>query len=70
MVRATTQPRSTGFPFAPETVRVLLRRLRAERDLLAVVVGVVLVTTFVFAAIPRLYNEMADDGLPCRPPTR
>ncbi|HEX5164467.1 MAG TPA: FtsX-like permease family protein [Thermomicrobiales bacterium] len=63
MARAAAQPRSTGFPFAPETVRALLRRLRAERDLLAVVVGVVLVTTFVFAAIPRLFNEMADDGL-------
>jgi len=44
-------------------VRVLLRRLRGERDLIAVVAGVVLVTTFVFAAIPMLFNDMADDGL-------
>src|SRR5687768_17947279 len=63
MARAATRPRSTGFPLAPATVRVLLQRLRAERDLIAVVVGIVLVTTFVFAAIPRLFNEMADDGL-------
>ena len=63
MARAAARPRSTGLPFAPETVRAILRRLRAERDLIAVVVGIVLVTTFVFAAIPRLFNEMADDGL-------
>ncbi len=30
---------------------------------MAVVVGIVLVTTFVFASIPRLFNDMADDGL-------
>ena len=41
----------------------MLRRLRAERDLIAVVFGVVLVTSFIFSAIPRLFNEMADDGL-------
>src|SRR5688500_8227890 len=63
MARATARPRSTSFPLAPETVRALLRRMRAGRDRIAVVVGIVLVTTFVFASIPRLFNEMADDGL-------
>lgn len=63
MARAATQPRSAGFAFAPATVRTLLRRLRAERDLTLIVAGIVLLTTFVFAAIPRLFNEMADDGL-------
>lgn len=63
MARATARPRSTGFPLAPEMVRSMLRRLRAERDLIAVVVGIVLVTTFVFTSIPQLFNEMADDGL-------
>lgn len=63
MARAAARPRSTGFPFAPETVRAILRRLRAERDLMLIVAGIVLVTTFVFAAIPRLFNGMADDGL-------
>jgi len=63
MARATARPRSLGSPIAPEMVRAMLRRLRAERDLIAVVFGVVLVTSFIFSAIPRLFNEMADDGL-------
>jgi putative ABC transport system permease protein len=40
-----------------------LRRLRTEWSLTATVFGLVLLSTFVFAAIPRLFNEMSDDGL-------
>jgi hypothetical protein len=63
MARTAARPRSTGASFTPDVVLALLRRLRAERDLILVVVGVVLVTSFIFSAIPRLFNEMADDGL-------
>lgn len=44
-------------------VVALLRRLRGDRALIGIVLGVVLVSSFVFAAIPRLFNEMSDDGL-------
>jgi putative ABC transport system permease protein len=44
-------------------VAVLLRRLRAERGIMAVVFIVVAVTAFTVAAGPRLYARVSDDGL-------
>lgn len=44
-------------------VAIQLRRLRTDRAPIGIVVAVVLVTSFVFAAIPGLFNDMADDGL-------
>jgi putative ABC transport system permease protein len=39
------------------------RRLRSDLPLAAAVFGVVLVTSFVFAAVPRTFDKSADDGL-------
>lgn len=44
-------------------VLALLRRLRGESALAATVAGVVLATSFVFAAVPRLANAVSADGL-------
>ena len=52
-----------SWAFAPALIGSQLRRFRSERELFLVVFGVVLVTTFVFAALPRMFNELADDGL-------
>ncbi|HUG16806.1 MAG TPA: FtsX-like permease family protein [Thermomicrobiales bacterium] len=41
----------------------VLRRTRSERELLITIVAVVLVSAFVFASIPKLFNAMADDGI-------
>lgn len=65
MARAEPRPgaRRELLPVTPAVAGVLLRRLRVERDLAATLFALVLVTTFVFAAIPRLFNAMSDDGL-------
>ena len=47
----------------PAGVRLFLRRLRVERRLALVLVVVVLLSALLFAAIPRFYNRMTDDGL-------
>jgi putative ABC transport system permease protein len=44
-------------------VALILRRLRVQRVAAAALAALVLVTAFVFAAVPRLYNRMSDDGL-------
>lgn len=41
----------------------LLRRLRADAGVVLMVFGLVAVTAFLFAAAPRLFNRVADDGL-------
>jgi hypothetical protein len=65
MARVTLEGRGTArlrrLSVAPIVAQ--LRRLRDDTPLIGIVVGVVLVTSFVFAAIPRLFNDMADDGL-------
>jgi putative ABC transport system permease protein len=45
------------------TTRVLLKRLRSDAPVVAAVLGVVGLTSFVLAAVPRALDEMADDGL-------
>jgi putative ABC transport system permease protein len=47
----------------PAVVGALLRRVRAEREMALVVFTTIALTSFVFAAVPRLFNHMADDGL-------
>lgn len=42
---------------------MLLRRLRAERGIILLIVVLVAATSFVFAAGPRLFNRTADAGL-------
>ena len=44
-------------------VSLILRRLAAERAAGALLFALVLVTAFVFAAAPRLFNRLADEGL-------
>ena len=44
-------------------VAMLLRRVRAERGVLALVFVVVAVTAFAVAAAPRLFEQVASDGL-------
>jgi len=50
-----------GLLLAPLTLAV--RRIRSDRPLAAVVFGVVLVTSFVFAGVPRAFESNADRGL-------
>ncbi len=42
---------------------LLLRRLRTERGIILLIFGLVAVTSFVFAAAPRLFNRVSDDAL-------
>lgn len=42
---------------------LLLRRLRAERAMVALICLVVAATSFLFAAAPRAFNQVADDAL-------
>lgn len=42
---------------------LLLRRLRAEQGIALLIVALVAVTSFAFAAGPRLLNRVSDDGL-------
>ena len=39
------------------------RRLRSDLPLAGAIFGVVLASSFVFAAAPRVFNENADEGL-------
>lgn len=59
---AVDRPKAGAWAF-PVVVATMLRRLRAEVPLVATVVAVVLVTSFVFSAAPRLFNAMSEDGL-------
>lgn len=45
------------------TTRMLLKRLRADAPVVAAVLAVVGLASFVLAAVPRALGEMADDGL-------
>jgi len=54
--------RSSSAPFFG-VAAALLRRLRGERELVLVIIAAVILTTIVFAAIPLLFNRMADDGM-------
>jgi len=63
MARAALPLRRSTLAMSPSLISAQLHRLRIERDLAAVIIGIVLITTFVFASIPRLFNDMADDGL-------
>jgi putative ABC transport system permease protein len=55
--------RSTFDSVSPALIGSVVRRARTERNLLMTLFALVLVTAFVFAAIPRLFNQMSDDGL-------
>ena len=59
------QARPTGSTFAtiPAMTRSMLRRVQVEATLLLTILLVVFVTSVVVTALPRLYNQMSDDGL-------
>ncbi|HLI51820.1 MAG TPA: hypothetical protein VKU87_08485, partial [Thermomicrobiaceae bacterium] len=60
---ATTNGFGAGLLGFPSVVGSTLRRLRIELPLVSTVVGVALVTSLIFAAAPRLFNHMSEDGL-------
>jgi putative ABC transport system permease protein len=62
---ALRAPRRLGGarPRAPMATLALLRRLRVELPLVSAVVAVVLVTSLVFAAMPRAFESMSGAGL-------
>ena len=61
MAGLTTTRRSSPLA-GPAGVALFLRRLRAERLLALVLAVVVLLTALLFAAVPRFYNAIADEG--------
>lgn len=65
--QSRTAPTSQGFGTSlltfPSVVGSTLRRLRIELPLVSTVVGVALITSLIFAAAPRLFNHMSEDGL-------
>jgi putative ABC transport system permease protein len=52
-----------GLRRAADAIRLILLRLRMQRVVALSLAALVLVSAFIFAAIPRLYNRMSDDGL-------
>jgi len=48
-----------GVRRALSSVSLFLLRLRVQRLVALVLAGLVLMTAFIFAAIPRLYNAMS-----------
>ncbi|MGH3092951.1 MAG: hypothetical protein ACRDOG_11600, partial [Gaiellaceae bacterium] len=64
-VRAqVARPRLVRAPLSVVgTTRVLLKRLRADASVVAAVLAVVGLASFVLAAVPRALGEMADEGL-------
>lgn len=75
MARVDLPARRKSAPVSLDVVAAILQRRRIERELLVVIVVAVLLTSTVFAAIPRMFNRMADDGLAyavehASPPTR
>lgn len=48
------------------TTRALLRHLRVERGMALLLLVVVIFTSFIMAAVPRLYNQTLDDELQYR----
>ncbi|HVX30753.1 MAG TPA: hypothetical protein VHA53_09760, partial [Nitrolancea sp.] len=63
MARVATQRQSAQLRTAPAMILAFLRRIRAERPQAGAIVAMVLVTSLVFATVPRLFNQMSDDGI-------
>src|SRR5690348_6636921 len=63
MARVITQRRSAQVRNAPAMILAFLRRIRAERPQAGAIVAMVLVTSLIFATVPRLFNQMSDDGI-------
>ncbi len=63
MARATAKPHSSQLKGAPSLVTAILHRLRVERPQAGAMMAMILVTTLIFAAVPRLFNQVSDRGL-------
>ncbi len=63
MARVATARHSAQLRNAPAVILAFLRRIRAERPQAGAIVAMVLVTSLIFAAVPRLFNQMSDDGI-------
>ncbi len=63
MARATTKLQSSQFRGAPSIVIAVLRRLRVERPQAGALMAMILVTSLIFAAVPRMFNQVSDRGL-------
>ncbi len=64
MARASAvRPHSNPIRSSPSVVTGFLRRLRVERPQAGAMMAMVLITTLIFAAVPRLFNEVSDHGL-------
>ena len=66
-MRTAPEPRASGralpLPAIVPAAGLLLRRLRNERGIAALLFVVVAATCFLFAAAPRMFNEASDGGL-------
>ncbi len=63
MARVAAKPQGQRFRTSPQLVTAVLRRLRVERPQAGALMAMVLVTTLIFAAVPRLYNQVSDRGI-------
>lgn len=63
MTRETARKPTTQLRGAPSLVIGVLRRLRVERPQAGAMMVMILVTTLIFASVPRLFNEVSDRGL-------
>ncbi len=61
--QVSTPKQSAGVTATPAVVLNILRRLRGEVTLLSTIILVIFTASLVLAALPRLYNQMSDDGL-------
>jgi len=59
----TRSDRSSTLATIPAMTGSMLRRLQVEKTLMLTILAVVFVTSLVVTALPRLYNQMSDDGL-------
>jgi putative ABC transport system permease protein len=63
MARVTAQRQTEQFRGVPTMIAAFLRRLRVERPQAGAIMAMVLLTTMIFAAVPRLFNSMSDRGI-------
>ncbi len=63
MARATARLESSQVRSAPSLIVAVLRRLRVERPQAGAMMAMILVTTLIFSAVPRLFNQVSDRGL-------
>lgn len=63
MARATAKLQTRQVRGAPSLLVAALRRLRVERPQAGAMMAMVLITTLIFAAVPRLFNQVSDRGL-------